>query len=85
MPVVGKPNHFLPVTPSDTTNLRIPSTWLSFTDATGGPGMGTLTVDSVGGEGKVLITLPAGMYRLCVSRVWATGTTATDIVEYWDQ
>lgn len=80
MSVVGKPNHALNVTPSDTVPLRVPSAWLSFVNT----GTQTLTVDTVGGETGVSIVLPTGMWRICATKVYATGTTVTDIVEYWD-
>lgn len=84
MAVVGKPNHALPVTPSDTSNLRVPSTHLSFTAGTAGLTPATVYIDTVGGETSVGITLLPGMYAIAATKVYATGTTALDIVAYWD-
>jgi hypothetical protein len=84
MAVQGSPAHALNVTPSDTQNLPVPSTWLSFIDATGGSPTGTIVIDTVGGEKQVSITLVAGIYPICATKVYATGTTAQNIVQYWD-
>jgi hypothetical protein len=46
--------------------------------------MGTVFVDTVGGETNVGITLPAGFYPICATRVYSTSTTATNILAYWD-
>jgi hypothetical protein len=81
--VIGKPNHALGVLPSDTFNLPFPSQFLSFVGASGGVTLGTVTVDTVGGEIGVAITLPAGLWPICARKIYATGTTATDIVEFW--
>lgn len=80
MAVVGKPNHAQAVVPSDTDALRVPSTHLSFANT----GAQTLLIDTVGGEIGVSITLPSGMWPICATKVYATGTTVTDIVEYWN-
>ena len=80
MSVVGKPNHAQVVVPSDTEPLRVPSTHLSFVNT----GTQTITIDTIGGEAGIAIALPSGMYPLCASKVYATGTTVTDIVQYWD-
>lgn len=84
MPVLGKPKHAQAVTPSDTLGLRFPSSFLSWANATGSVSTGTVYVDTVGGEVNVAITLPQGMYPICVTKVYSTNTTATDIVAYWD-
>jgi hypothetical protein len=84
MPVVGKPNHAQAVTKSDTANLRQGATYLSFADSTGGPSMTAVVVDMIGGETQVTLSLSAGRYALGVTKVWSTGTTATNIVAYWD-
>lgn len=44
---------------------------------------GTVTVDTAGGGRSVLLTLPAGVTPLRVTKVYATGTTATGITAYW--
>ncbi len=41
---------------------------------------GTITVDFLHGETAVQLTLPAGIHKLSVTRVRATGTAATNIV-----
>lgn len=84
MPVVGKPNHAQAITKNDAAGLRWPTTYLSFTDATGGPGMTAVVVDMIGGETQVLLNLPAGRYQLGVTKVWSTNTTAANIVGYWE-
>lgn len=40
---------------------------------------GTLTVDTVDGTSNITLAVEAGVVALAVSRVYATGTTATDI------
>lgn len=77
---VPSPAHAAAVTPSDSANLSIPAAWLSFTNS----GTQTLKIDTVGGEVGVTITLPSGMYRIPAKKVYATGTTVTNIVQYWD-
>lgn len=79
MGVVGKPNHAQVVVPSDTAPLRVPSTHLSFVNT----GTQTLAIDTVGGETNVSVTLPSGLWPICATKVYATGTTVTGIVEYW--
>ena len=45
---------------------------------------GDITVTMAGGEANVLIkAAPVGILPLRVSRVWATGTTATNLVALW--
>jgi hypothetical protein len=65
------------VTPSDTANLA-PMAWALFI-GTGG----TLKVDTVGGQVGVTLTVPAGLFPVMVTRVYATGTAATGIVALW--
>jgi hypothetical protein len=65
------------VTPSDTNNLS-PAAW-SLLIGTGG----TLKVDTLGGQTGVALTVPAGLFPLMVTRVYATGTAATGIVALW--
>lgn len=60
------------ITPSDTAD--IPATTAGVVVAVGG----TLTVTTVGGS-KAALTVPAGLIPIIVTRVWATGTTATGI------
>lgn len=83
MSVVGQITHAQIVLPNDTSNLRRPSMWLSFTNS----GVQTITIDTVGdatgNEVNVTLTLPSGLYPISAKRVYATGTTVTNIVEYW--
>lgn len=79
MPVVGPLPNALGVTPSDTVDLPIPSWYLSFANT----GTQTLTIDTVGGQKGLVITLPSGMWQIAAKRVYATGTTVTNIVQYW--
>ena len=65
------------VTTSDTANLS-PTAWALFV-RTGG----TLKVDTLGGQSAVALTVPAGLFPLMVTRVYATGTAATGIVALW--
>lgn len=73
-------SHIALVTPNDSTDLVKASRGLLI------GGSGTLKVTTVGGE---TITIPAtcvpagGVLPLRVARVWATGTTATDIHSIW--
>lgn len=83
MSVLGNPRHAQAVTPNDTLGLRHPSTYLSFT-GTGTTGNATIYVDTVGGEKNVALVLPPGMYPLSVTKVYATGTEADNIVAYWE-
>jgi hypothetical protein len=71
-------NHVAVVTPSDTQNLPCGSMWLSFVNS----GAQTLVITTMGGETASLV-LPSGMYPIHASKVWATGTTVTNIVTYW--
>jgi hypothetical protein len=71
--------HAAVVTPSDTTDLTVVSDYISFANS----GAQTLQVTMLGGEIVSGIVLPSGMYHLMVRRVWASGTTVTNIVEYW--
>ena len=66
------------ITPSDTANLL--GTISAFTVGV----TGTVTVDSAGGSKNVTLTCVAGwVYPLRVTKVYATGTTATGINGYW--
>lgn len=84
MSVLGKPKHAQAVTPSDSLGLRFPSTYLSWQNGTGSVTTGTVYIDTVGGETNVPIVLPQGMYPICATKVYATNTTAQNIVAYWD-
>lgn len=80
MATLGPLRHAQSVTPSDTLPLRWPSLYLSFTNS----GTQTLTIDTPGGETGVEITLPSGMWPICAIKIHATGTTVTNIVQYWE-
>lgn len=84
MATLGKLKHAQAVTPNDTLGLRHPSMYLSFMGVSGAVGVATVYVDTIGGESNVGITLPAGMYPICATKVYNTNTTATDIVAYWE-
>lgn len=65
------------VAPSDTANLS-PIAWALYI-GTGG----TLKVDTLGGQIGVALTVPAGLFPLMVTKVYATGTAATGIIALW--
>lgn len=66
------------ITPSDSANL--PGTIRAFTVGASG----TVTVDTIGGTNNVTLTCVAGWtYELLVTKVYATGTSATGINGYW--
>jgi hypothetical protein len=47
-------------------------------------GAGDLTVDTVGGDAVTFVAVPAGSFiPVQVTRVYATGTSATSIVALW--
>jgi len=47
-------------------------------------GAGDLKVDTVGGDAVTFVAVPAGSFiPVQVTRVYATGTTATSIVALW--
>lgn len=80
MAVVANPAHAQAVVPSDTANLPVPSAYLAFVNA----GTQTLTIDTVGGEIGVELILPSGFYPICAKKVYAAGTTVTNIVMFWN-
>jgi hypothetical protein len=77
MAVAGLAQNAAPVTPSDSSGLLGVTQYISLGAA------GTITVDMFGGQKNVTLTLPAGLYPLAVTKVYATGTTATGICAYW--
>lgn len=83
MSTIGECPHALGITPNDTVGLRFPTQFISFGVATGAVTDATLFIDTVGGEINVPIVLPAGRWPLCATKVYNTGTTATNIVGYW--
>lgn len=64
-----------PVSTSDTVDLPVAPRFLSVS------GAGNLKVTTRAGN-TVTIAVPAGTVMLGVTRVWATGTTATGITAY---
>jgi hypothetical protein len=66
------------VTPSDTVDLAVVAKGF-YVGA-----VGNVTVITAGGD-TILFTAPAlgGVHRIAVSRIKATGTTATGIVAVW--
>lgn len=46
-------------------------------------GAGHLAVTMVGGETVTFLSLPQGVFPICVRRILATGTTATNMIALW--
>lgn len=67
------------VTPSDSQGLGFVAR--GFSVGTSAP----ITVDTLGGNTNVTIACGsnAGIYNLAITKVYATGTTATGITVYW--
>lgn len=74
--VVSPPQRAAEVVPSDTDDLPHVARALYV------GGEGDVRVTTVGGDTVTLAGL-SGQHVLMVSRVWATGTTATGIVAEW--
>ncbi|MET3578214.1 hypothetical protein ABID19_001231 [Mesorhizobium robiniae] len=74
---VGPATHAVEVTPSDDADLAtIPrALWI-------GVG-GDVRVTTIGGETVTFKSVQDGAFPVRVTRVYATGTTATDIVAVW--
>ena len=71
-------NHAAAITPSDSTALATPSRFLVAGVA------GNVKVDTLGGETAVVVYLGLGYHLpLRVTKIYATGTTATGIVSLW--
>lgn len=71
---LGHYNKITVVTPSDTVDLDYTSCSIYTSDG------GNITVDTQAGDTVLLTALPAGtMLPIRVTRVYATGTTATNI------
>ena len=78
MPTLGKWLNAASVTPSDSAALRSPAGAISVGAS------GTVTVDTVGGQKNVELTLAAGyIVEIAVTKIYATGTTATGICVFW--
>jgi hypothetical protein len=70
-------HHAMAVTPSNTNDLPAASTAIYV------GGSGNLRVTMLGGELVTFTGLAAGWHPIRVTRVWATSTTATNIVAVW--
>jgi hypothetical protein len=73
----GGPQHLALVTPSDTTDLDHVSQWVYLAAS------GTLRVTTRGGQTLTTPPLAAGWHLLELTRIHATGTTATGIMVGW--
>lgn len=69
--------HAASVSPSDSTDLSVSTRALIIGTA------GALKVDTVGGETVTIASVPAGILPIEVTRVYSTGTTASDITALW--
>ncbi len=72
--LVSPATHLHPVTPSDDTDLVL----VSRAVAVGGEGFVRVTTCS-GTTGRIFV-VPGAPFPIRVTRIWASGTTATDIV-----
>ena len=70
-------HHAMAVTPSNTNDLPAATTAIFV------GGAGNVRVTMLGGERVTVTGLPAGWHPIRVTRVWATNTTATNIVAVW--
>ncbi len=79
MSQVAEPANIVLITPSDSVDLTNPIRKIRW------DGAGTLTVNTVGGQSNITITglLLGNSMDLQISRVWATGTTVTNISGYY--
>lgn len=73
----GGPQNLALVTPSDATDLEHVSQWVYVEAA------GTLGVVTRGGQTLVTPVLAAGWHLMELTRIRATGTTATGIMVGW--
>lgn len=73
----GGPSHLLNVVPDDSTDLPVVSQWLFLASA------GAVTLTTSGGETLTTPIPHAGWHPIEVSRIHATGTTATGIMAGW--
>ena len=70
----GGPHHLELATPSDSTDLPFVTQWIFVTVA------GSLRLTMASGAQVTIAQFPAGWHMLEVSRIHATGTTATGIM-----
>ena len=76
--LTGPADNQVAITPSDSTDLAYISRALFI------GGAGTIRVTPTSGQSAVTYTVPAGMILpIRVSRVWSTGTTATNVVSWY--
>jgi hypothetical protein len=76
--LTGPADNQVAITPSDTTDLAYISRALFI------GGAGNIVVTPASGQANITYTVPAGMILpIRVSRVIATGTTATNIVSWY--
>lgn len=73
----GGPSHLINVTPDDNADLPFVTQWLYLAN------QGELTITTSGGETLTTPVLQAGWHPIEVSRVYASGTTATGIMAGW--
>lgn len=73
----GPAGNAATVSTSDSTDLGV------MTRAVWVGGTGDLKVTMKGGQTVVFSSLTVGWHPLRVARIWATGTTATNIVAVW--
>ncbi|MDJ1008325.1 MAG: hypothetical protein QNJ13_10925 [Paracoccaceae bacterium] len=66
--------HVAEVTPDDAADLAWPSRALNVAQT------GTVRVTTIGGETGTVYVAAGALFPIRVSRIWATGTTATGIV-----
>lgn len=66
--------HLAAVTPDDTQDLASASRGINVS------GTGTVRVTTVGGDTETVYIAAGSAFPLRVTRIWATGTTATGIV-----
>lgn len=69
--------HAAAVTPNDSTDLTVRARVLYIGTA------GALKVTTQGGEDVTFGNVEAGTLPISVTRVWSTGTTASNIVALW--
>jgi hypothetical protein len=73
----GGPRQLVEVVPNDTVDIEAITQWLYV------GGAGDLRVTAVEGNTVTLVNVFPGWHAIEVSRVHATGTTATNIVAGW--
>lgn len=74
----GAQDNLALVTPSDSANLSAPCNYIFC------GGAGTLKVTTVGGQSVTLTGVVAGqILPIRATRVWSTGTSATNIAALW--